>query len=74
MMPNATKSVAITMMVMTKVTPATSAARSAPKKPEPRARRKAMNARPVAMGWRIMTRVSAFEVSVEALLKVVPSI
>jgi hypothetical protein len=42
--------------------------------PEPRARRKAMNARPVAMGWRIMTRVSAFEVSVEALLKVVPSI
>ena len=43
----------------------------APQKPEPIARRKAMNARPVAMGWRIMTRVRALEVSIEAVVKVV---
>ena len=73
MMPNATKSVAMTTIVMMKVRVATMAARRAPKNPEPRARRKAMNARPVAMGWRIMTRVRAFAVSADAVEKVVPS-
>jgi len=71
MMPKATKSVAMTMMVIIQEMAATAAAKTAPQKPEPTARRKAMNARPVAMGWRIMTRVRALEVSIEAELKVV---
>jgi len=71
MMPKATKSVAMTMMVIIHEMAATAAAKLAPQKPEPIARRKAMNARPVAMGWRIMTRVRALEVSIEAVVKVV---
>ena len=47
----------------------TIAAAMAPMKPLPRARRKAMKLRPVATGWRTITRVSAFEVFSWASLK-----
>lgn len=73
-MPNRTKSHAMTTIVMIHVTAATIDAINAPMTPAPRARRNAMNARPQAMGWRIMTRVRAFDVSVDAALKVVWSI
>lgn len=54
--------------------PDTNEANRAPKTPAPSARRKAMKERPQAMGCRIMTRVRALVVSVEAVLNVVPSI
>ena len=68
MMPNATKSVAITMIVMMKVIAETNDANNAPKTPAPSARRKAMKANPHAIGWRIMTRVRALDVSIDAWL------
>jgi len=71
MIPKATKSVAITTMVIIHEIAATEAAKIAPQKPEPMARRKAIKVKPQAMGWRIMTRVRAFEVSIEAVVKVV---
>ncbi len=74
MMPAQTKSVAMTTIVTMKVTPATIDASSEPRKPEPRASKKAMNARPQAIGCRIMTRVRASAVSPDAALKPVPSI
>ena len=57
-----------------KVTPAMKAAKMEPHMPEPSATRKAMKARPVTIGCRIMTRVSTFVESLEAVLKVVSSI
>jgi len=74
MIPKSTKSVTRTTRVIIHVIAATTAAMIAPQKPAPSARRKAMNARPQAIGCRIMTRVSAFEVSVDAVLNVVRSI
>jgi hypothetical protein len=72
--PAHTKSVAMTTSVMMNVTPETMDARREPQTPLPRARRKAMKARPQAMGCRIITLVSAFAVSPLAVLKPVPSI
>jgi len=74
MIPKATKSVAMTTKVMMNVTAETNDARREPMKPEPIARRKAMKARPHAIGWRIMTFVRELAVSPEAVLKPVPSI
>lgn len=54
---------------MSQVTEETIAAKMAPQNPAPRARRKEMNARPQATGCRIMTRVRALVVSVEAVEK-----
>jgi len=73
MMPKRVKSVARTTTDKAQVKAETREARSAPQMPEPRARRKAMNARPQTMGWRTITRVRALVVSVWALLKVVLS-
>ena len=74
MRPKATKSVAMTTIVIIQATAATSDAKSAPMTPEPRARRKAMNARANATGCKIMTRVSASDVFSDAVLKSVLSI
>jgi len=73
MMPKRTKSVIKTTRVMSQAMSAMADAATAPQKPEPTARRKAMKLTPQAMGWRIMTRVSALEVSVDARLKSVLS-
>ena len=48
-------SVANTTTVTIRESVATPAAKMAPKKPEPMARRKAINERPHAMGWRTIT-------------------
>jgi hypothetical protein len=72
--PKVTKSVAITTIARMQVTEETSDARNVPNMPEPRARRNAINAKPQAIGCRIMTRVSLFVVSSEAVLKEDPSI
>lgn len=74
MMPNATKSVAMTTSVRTNVNAETREAKKEPQKPEPIAKKKAMKAKPQAMGWRIITLVRAFAVSPDAVLKPVPSI
>jgi len=74
MIANRTKSVAITTTVMIHVTAANRDASKDPQTPAPSARRKAINAKPQAMGWRIMTRVRALVVSIDALLKSVLSI
>jgi len=71
--PKETKSVTITTRVMIHATAATTEANMAPMKPDPRARRKAMNATPQAIGWRIMTRVRPLAVSPETVEKPVPS-
>lgn len=42
------------------------AAKKEPKTPAPHARRKAMNEMPVAIGWRIITRVRPFTVARDA--------
>jgi len=68
------KSVAMTIKEMRKVTAAIKAAKREPHMPEPSAMRKAMKETPVTMGCRTMTRVSAFVVSLEAVLKLVSSI
>lgn len=73
MMPKSTKSVTMTTSVTSHAMAATIEANTAPQMPEPSARRKAMKARPQAMGWRIMTRVRAFELSVAAVVNWVPS-
>jgi hypothetical protein len=72
--PNRVRSVAITTTVNTQVRPATSEARRAPHTPEPSARRKAMKAIPVTIGWSTITRVKALVESSEARLKLVLSI
>jgi len=74
MIPKRVKSHARTMTVTTQATSAVAAANMAPQKPAPRARRKAMNARTQATGWRTMTRVSALVVFLDAVLKSVWSI
>lgn len=74
MIPKAAKSHAMTIKVMTHVKADSIDARREPQKPEPSARRKAMKARPHAIGCRIMTLVSALAVSPPAVLNVVPSI
>lgn len=73
-MPAHTKSVAMTISVTRNATAETMDASKEPRQPEPKASRKAMKASPQAMGWRIMTLVSASAVSPLAVLKPVPSI
>lgn len=74
MIPKRTKSVAITTTVSAHVRAAKRAAKSAPQTPDPTERRNEMKARPVTIGCRIITRVSALVVSTEARLKSVLSI
>lgn len=73
MMPNKTKSVAMTTIVTIQATVAVTAPKIAPQNPEPAAKRKAMKARAHATGWRTITRVRAFEVLICAPLKSVLS-
>jgi len=73
MMPNKTKSVAITTMQTIHATAESRAAERAPMTPLPAARTNAMKASPHATGCRTITRVSALEVSVDAVLKSVLS-
>lgn len=58
-----TKSVTRTTNVTMKVSSEVSDASRLPTTPAPSANRNAMNARPVAMGCRIMTRVRPLDVS-----------
>lgn len=74
MIPKRVKSVAITTTVTMNARPETREAKMAPMKPLPRARRKAMNERAQATGWRTMTRVRPSEVFSDAEPKSVDSI
>jgi len=73
-MPNRAKSQAIATSVMTNVMAERKDARIEPSIPLPRQMKKAMNARPQAIGCRTMTRVRSLVESVEALEKLVLSI
>jgi len=64
----------MTISVMIQATPATMAERSEPKTPAPRARRKAMNASPHAIGCKIMTRVSPSALPEAVRSNLLPSI
>jgi len=74
MTPKRVRSVAMTATVRAQVTAETRDARRAPQTPAPTARRNAIKARPVTIGWRIITRVRALVESSEAVLKEVWSI
>lgn len=67
MMTKRAKSQAMAMSEIKKVMPAMKAAKMEPQNPAPSAMRKAMNARPVTTGCRIMTRVNASVLSVSAV-------
>ena len=71
--PKSEKSTAMTISVSSQANPATRAERSEPKTPAPSASRKAMKARPQAMGCRIMTCVSPSALLEPTLSKRLPS-
>lgn len=64
---------AMTTRVTTHARKAKMLANTEPITPAPRARRKAMKARPQAIGWRTITFVRALALSAAAVLKPVPS-